>query len=352
MANPIFRVNSTGPEYRASLRSRLIVGFVLIAILVPCLIVGSWAFFAAVGLFLAIAVLEMIRAPGKKYHWWIYVISYLTTFAFVYWFVFKGNGAAYLESIESGEPFVFSLEDYFSTLDISIITVAVTIGLYLLTAILDKDFGFDDASYFIAFSILLGLGFQSVYFLRYYPFYLGSSPLYSGYEWYGGMSYDAYAGTGEFRYLISTELIFFAMIGGVFNDTFAYFGGVYFGKHPLNKRISPHKTIEGFLIGWFASTASLLVIGLVLAATGYPILPTLDLAHWYYIVLLAIVIPLIAVLGDLSLSMVKRHFGIKDFGNVLRGHGGVLDRVDSLLFVAIATTIICIFITNGWNFFI
>ncbi len=352
MAKPIFKVNSTGPEYRASLRSRVIVGLILVAILVPCAIVGSWAFFACMGLFLIVAVQEMVRAPGKKYGWWIYVVAYLSTLSFTYWFLLKGNGAAYLSSQETGLDFVFSLENYFSTLDISTIGVATTIGLYFLIAILDKDFGFDDAAYLVTFSIILGLGFQSIYFLRYFPFYLAGSDAYSSLAWYEGLSGAEVIGTGHFDFLTSTELMFFALLAGVFNDTFAYFGGIYFGKHPLNKRISPHKTIEGFLIGWGSSTALLLVIGLVLAATGYPILPFLDIEHWYYIVILAVVLPLVAVLGDLSFSLVKRHFGIKDFGNILRGHGGVLDRIDSLLFVAAATSILCIFIVNGWNFFV
>ena len=351
MGKPVFKVNSTGPEYKASLRSRIIVGLILAAIIVPCLVIGGWAFFAAIAVFLAVAVFEMIQAPGKKFNWWVYLIAYLTTFGFVYWFVFKGNGAAYLESLKNGTEFTFSLEDYFSTLDISIIGVACTIGLYCLVAILDKDFGFDDVAYFVTFSVLLGLGFQSIYFLRYFPFYLASNTEFALYPW-GGSTYGEVAKTGNFAFLSSTELILFAMIGGIFNDTFAYFGGVYFGKHPLNKRISPHKTIEGFLFGWGVATLALLAIGFSRAGTGYPITPFLDLNHWYYIVILAIAIPLFGDLGDLSFSMIKRHFGIKDFGNVLRGHGGVLDRIDSLVFVSVATAIFCVFIMNGWNFFL
>jgi phosphatidate cytidylyltransferase len=86
-----------------------------------------------------------------------------------------------------------------------------------------------------------------------------------------------------------------------------------------------------------------------MAATGYPLLPTLTLDKWYWILLLSMAIPLLGDLGDLSLSLIKRHWKIKDFGSILPGHGGILDRVDSDMFVCVGLAIIVIFITNGWN---
>jgi phosphatidate cytidylyltransferase len=101
-------------------------------------------------------------------------------------------------------------------------------------------------------------------------------------------------------------------------DSGGYFAGRRFGKHKLAPAVSPGKTWEGFAGGFFANCLLALILGLILDAS--------------ILLMLALVIPtsLVSVLGDLLESMVKRHAGAKDSGNILPGHGGILDRVDGI----------------------
>lgn len=119
-----------------------------------------------------------------------------------------------------------------------------------------------------------------------------------------------------------------SIILGVFyliwiNDTCAYLAGSLFGKHKLAPEISPGKTIEGTIGGAvFAAGISYVV---------YQIFPEIDLKHW---IIISLIISIFGTIGDLFESFLKRKAGIKDSGNILPGHGGILDRFDSLLFVA------------------
>lgn len=105
-------------------------------------------------------------------------------------------------------------------------------------------------------------------------------------------------------------------------DTGAFFTGRAFGRHPLAPAISPGKTVEGAAGGWASALAMALLGGSLLS---------LDLR---LAALLGALIGLLAQLGDLCESALKRDLGIKDFGGLLPGHGGVLDRFDSLLMTA------------------
>ncbi len=107
------------------------------------------------------------------------------------------------------------------------------------------------------------------------------------------------------------------------NDSFAYLVGSSAGRHRLGARMSPSKTWEGTLAGW---------VGAVLMALLFVWLTPLTMPLWFA-ALLGVVSGVLALLGDLSISMFKRQAGVKNSGNLLRGHGGVLDRLDSLLFV-------------------
>ncbi len=105
-------------------------------------------------------------------------------------------------------------------------------------------------------------------------------------------------------------------------DTGAYFFGVFMGKHKLIPRVSPNKTWEG-AIGGFATGC---VCSMAYAFAFLKYMPR------EFIVIASILLPIAAQVGDLGFSSIKRHFGIKDFGNLIPGHGGVLDRVDSIIF--------------------
>ena len=105
-------------------------------------------------------------------------------------------------------------------------------------------------------------------------------------------------------------------------DIGALLTGMKFGKHKLIPRISPNKTIEGAIGGWLSGAlASFIFATLVPIGINQP-----------YIIFYSLTLPLIAQLGDLSFSLIKRNYGVKDYGSLIPGHGGVLDRIDSLLF--------------------
>lgn len=117
------------------------------------------------------------------------------------------------------------------------------------------------------------------------------------------------------------------------DDTLAYCAGSLFGRHKLCEHISPKKTWEGFIIALVLTVAASVVFGYI----GYFI----DDVHWSPLqwVGFALVVVLFGTLGDLVESMIKRACGVKDSGNILPGHGGILDRFDSVLMAAPAAVL-------------
>lgn len=120
---------------------------------------------------------------------------------------------------------------------------------------------------------------------------------------------------------LGEALLWTVMFATWASDTFAYFGGRAFGRTKLLPRVSPKKTREGALCGFIGCVLTVWLLGNVWL--GYPLLPVL---------LLGIGIGIFAPLGDLVESILKRSCDIKDSGNFFPGHGGVLDRCDSLIF--------------------
>lgn len=123
----------------------------------------------------------------------------------------------------------------------------------------------------------------------------------------------------------------------VANDTGGYFAGVLFGKHPMAPTISPKKSWEGFA----GSILLAVVIGILCAHFALGI-------AWWWGIILGVACTVAATAGDLSESLLKRDLGVKDMGSIFPGHGGVLDRVDSILVCAPVVYILLLAATGGF----
>ncbi len=134
---------------------------------------------------------------------------------------------------------------------------------------------------------------------------------------------------------IGKYLFLLIFISAWSTDTFAYFCGYFFGKHKLIPKISPKKTVEGAVGGIFFCVLSFIVYAIILH-NNYNMSP-----NYLKFIFLAVITSVISQLGDLAASAIKRNYNIKDYGNIFPGHGGVLDRFDSVLAVSV---FLCIFL--------
>jgi phosphatidate cytidylyltransferase len=145
--------------------------------------------------------------------------------------------------------------------------------------------------------------------------------------------------------------VFFLVLGlcgAWIADSGAYFTGVAIGKHKLCPEISPKKTIEGF-IGGMISTAVVFVACFAVynnMIARYPMKE--DLSSYIAVAVTGLLCAVIGTVGDLSASMIKRQIGFKDYGKIMPGHGGLMDRFDSVLFV-LPTFYCLITIANNLN---
>ena len=146
----------------------------------------------------------------------------------------------------------------------------------------------------------------------------------------------------SYEYELANTIYFYAFVLAIFvfiwvNDTFAFLSGITLGKHKLLERISPKKTIEGFVGGIFFT---------MLAGVGFSFLYTeYNIFFWIGFALIA---SIFATLGDLFESLIKRTYKVKDSGHLIPGHGGILDRIDSLLLV-IPAIYVYLLITNSFK---
>ena len=167
--------------------------------------------------------------------------------------------------------------------------------IYLLVllsfSIFDESFAISDVFYFFTSVVLVAAGFSMLYQLR--------------------LAFGIH-------YVLLLAIATFGC------DTGAYFTGMKFGKKKLIPRLSPKKTVEGSIGGIICGTVLSFIYGLVFSVEiSLPILA-----------LICFVLTLTSQLGDLTFSSIKRHFNVKDYSQLLPGHGGILDRFDSLLFNA------------------
>lgn len=172
------------------------------------------------------------------------------------------------------------------------LSIFIVILLLLSTVITKNKFSFDEVGFIVISATYVGFGFHYFMMTRHIP-------------------EDGLA------------ILFFIIFTIWATDSGAYFVGRTFGKRKLSPIISPNKTIEGSLGG----IGTALLIGIIFQL----VYPTFD--SWLTVFIVTIVTSICGQLGDLIESAFKRHFEVKDSGNILPGHGGILDRFDSLLYV-------------------
>lgn len=251
------------------MKKRIISAIIMIMVFIPFLILGN-TFYLVLGSVLGILSLwELIRLE-KHIPAYMQFLSYMVCLLLI---LFKHDSLNYLDIVNF--PILVSL--FF------IYTFSVIINGDL------KKYGYKDGLWLLIITLMIGLMFNSFIKIRYIGLY---------------------------------DVIYCLLVATV-TDSFALFGGKLFGKTKLCKDISPNKTVEGSLVGTiFGTIAGVIFYTFMIGNRNLGI-----------VILLTFMLSIFGQFGDLFFSSIKRDYKIKDFSNVIPGHGGILDRLDSLLFV-------------------
>lgn len=322
---------------------RIISGIVAIAISVPMILFGGWYTIGFSMILVGLATHEILSLPGsKRYNLGISIITYITVFVLVYWPFLKGN----LDTSSNHSLLTnsFYLDRYF----ISFIALIVYILILFTFSFCWENFRIEDIFYLFTMVFLVSTGFYSILFLRYFPVYQLSI---------ANPDIPMTSLNGHVPNITTSFFLFF-VLGGVFaSDIGAYFVGVLFGKHPMNVRISPHKTWEGFiggvLLSLIFSFTFVLISDVYLRNTlffGVIDIHNKPVSSWLYLTLFALIFPILDNVGGFLFSSMKRRYNQKDWGKVMPGHGGVLDRFDGALVTSMAIGILSYMISVNWSF--
>ncbi len=276
---------------------RAISGAVYITLLIASILYSNESFFILFGLFLLIAVYEFCALVHIKK-----IIPLL--FAFLFYGTI--TMVSFYKKIVQDMLFSMTKKQYQITIDINLL-YQILLGITLIIAVKCIHFLFSDSIQEVTkpnkIIYLLGYVILPFFFITKISF--------------GIKEYNP-------KIIIGLFIIIWT------NDTFAYIVGKSIGKHKLLERISPKKTIEGFLGGiLFSILAGVLISRYYINPS--PAFSEKSIQIW---VTIAIIAAVIGTLGDLIESKFKRVAGVKDSGKIMPGHGGILDRLDSVIFVA------------------
>ena len=338
--------NEISEELKRSTKTRWISAGIAIFGVLPVIFLGEWPMFVFILFVLGVAVWEMLHVTGQKYRADVYVFMYIFAYCLTLWPIARGV----ISWLLSDRSVPWTLYFKFDAIYLSVIVLTIMLFTFFFIVVMHEYLSVRDACFFFTMIVFISLGLQGIMYIRFVPQYL--------FKYAAGNNFAYFSPYNLFG---STTLLIYCCLACFLNDAGAYFVGIYFGKHKMNPRISPKKTWEGFWGGIVTSMLLSFTFGMILAACGHPLLPfvdgssMLDINHWYNILLLSLALPLLATLGDFVFSSIKRYYEIKDFGHIMPGHGGILDRLDSLIFVFVAASLfVAIFanVSQGINFFI
>ena len=256
---------------------RVISAIIMIVVFVPLLITGGKPFTVLLSLLAILGLYELLhmRETKKKFPFLMKVFAYVLVLFF---------------SLNN-----FTSIDFTYNIDYRVMSFIIFVFLLPMVFINNsKKYNINDALFLIGSTLFIGLSFNLLIITRNY----------------------------DILYIV------YLLIITILTDTFALFTGRLIGKHKMAPIISPNKTYEGFIGGMIA--------GVVTAVVFYHVAinPSLPLA---ILILITIALSVVGQLGDLVFSAIKRYYGEKDFSDLIPGHGGILDRFDSLIFVVLAS---------------
>lgn len=265
------------------MKKRIISAIVLLAIFVPLLIIGGLPFRILGALVSLLAIYELlnIRENRKKFPLFLKIITYIITVILT------------LYNTDS------TVLNY--TIDYRYLTFIIFFYLISMVLVNDKKkYNINDAFHLIGSTLFIGMSFNLILQLRNYSIF-----------------YVIYI------FLITTM-----------TDMFAMEIGKRIGKHKMVPEISPKKTWEGSIGG--------VIMGTFIPTVFY--YQVIGTSNILLLILMTMILSVVAQFGDLSFSAIKRYYDKKDFSNLIPGHGGILDRLDSIIFVVLVFVILLSFI--------
>lgn len=255
---------------------RIISAIVLIIIFVPLIIMGNLPYAIMMLLLAMLGLYELlnVRESKKKFPLTMKILAFIATIILVF---------NHYELIELSFLLDYRL-------------IVILLLMFILPIIIinnSKEYNLNDALFLIGSILFIGLSFNLLILIRNH----------------------------------SIMLLVYIFLITTMTDTFAYLTGRYIGKHKMAPTISPNKTVEGLIGG--------LIMGVFISSMFYyeVINPNINIVT---LILVTTSLSFIAELGDLVFSAIKRYYNKKDFSNLIPGHGGILDRLDSIIFVVLA----------------
>ncbi len=256
---------------------RIISAAIMLIIFIPLLITGGKPFAILMSLLAVLGLYELLhmRETRKKFPFLMKVFAYILVLFF---------------SLNN-----FTSIDFQYNLDYRVMTFIIFVFILPMVFINDsKKYNINDALFLIGSTLFIGLSFNLLIITRNY----------------------------DILYIV------YLLIITILSDTFALFTGKLIGKHKMAPTISPNKTYEGLFGGLLVGGITSVVFYHVAINNSLPL---------SILILITMILSVIGQLGDLVFSSIKRYYGAKDFSDLIPGHGGILDRLDSLIFVVLAS---------------
>ncbi|MBO5121109.1 MAG: phosphatidate cytidylyltransferase [Bacilli bacterium] len=256
---------------------RVVSAVILIAVLLPFLIIGGTPFVILMSVLGVLGLYELLKVRGnvkKKFPVVMRILAYLMTV-----FLIVNNAS----SIDLQYDLDYRL-------------VSAIIFLFLVPMVFinnSKKYNLNDALFLVGSVVFIGLSFNLLTVIRNF----------------------------------NVAYIIYLLLITTITDSFALFTGMFIGKHKLAPEISPKKTIEGAIGGSLMGTIVATAFYTTVINSSVPLV---------FVILITLALTVVGQIGDLAFSAIKRYYGQKDFSDLIPGHGGILDRFDSLVFVVLA----------------